>query len=221
MNPKEHTSNGIIREWLKIKVEDIPRQKDVVHQLRNPQINARMYSLGLTDYTIPIFSPKIDTPQLLEYKLDQQSASSVLEGNTEAAYLLTANQIRQAFIGVITGNKPKSGTFTYTFDMDLPSLKNPLQLMGMEPFATREFLADVIKEHQPDLLVITETRQPSREINKIDSLSNIPYFLSIEPTVNAGGIWILSTEERFKMSLKRWSPTEMLIEVRPNPTKMH
>ncbi|OMO68867.1 hypothetical protein CCACVL1_19792 [Corchorus capsularis] len=100
-NPNEHASNGIIRAWLHVGENDILGEFETVYQLQQPTVLKKLYAAGLTNYSIPTFTPKAGGPKVNLSKPPQLNDTFQLDGNQEAMFLVHDEEIGHAFIGLI------------------------------------------------------------------------------------------------------------------------
>ncbi|OMO80352.1 hypothetical protein COLO4_24120 [Corchorus olitorius] len=237
-------SKNSLLTWFAFNLLNLPSPEKAIEKLHHDHIQEEIYTRGLANFSLPMINGKerIIDPERFDFQ--SSTPSVAIDGNHQRIVLLTTLpnfgvKLKIRFsINVLTRstthfldlshispeNLHASPTCATWGKCPCPSMSAPnhstrikILLYNVKGAATTTFPADLARHYHatsPHLLIITETRQPGKTVQKIMNSLDLDWSQTLEPAGFYGGIWMLWKKQVAELYLERKEDFKLAAEIK-------
>ncbi|OMP10725.1 hypothetical protein COLO4_04317 [Corchorus olitorius] len=196
------------------------RRKPILKEgLTQPHIMNALATHGLATYKLPQMLLKEDIPSPIHISLTEPCTRYSLEGYEKQSYMFTASNIVQGSIIIKTEANILSGALSYRIDYVIGKegalstfpaasipFKEPTNLsvllynaLGADLYSFRKQIESIVRDFDPVIIIITETRLPACEGHQLAANINYMQVITSDPINYNGGIWMFCNLKNLSM----------------------
>ncbi|OMO50417.1 hypothetical protein CCACVL1_30444 [Corchorus capsularis] len=210
ISPRAIAEDRTIYQWLRFQPENIPNLSIVLKKLQQPHIKSCMCINGLATMCLPNIGLSTTNPPLRIAVLTNTVNNYITEGDEKQVVLYEGKNILQGQLTIFTYTTLYTPFTSYHLRFSLGREDSLLQLptaadafneptdlkalyynaRGAALHSFRAHLRELIQEHKPMILIITETRLGAGEAYQVSNAIQYEEVITVNPTGYCGGIWI-------------------------------